>query len=1021
MSRFVLALVATGAAAACGDDGGPGLEDFYPELPPEGGATGASAGELTADRAAKLLTGPAAQGQIGDFFLENDRVRVIISAPTRVIGVVPQGGNIMDAARIDAGGNQLQPDHFGELSMIYKAGRTCEHTSMEIVRDGARGGPAVLRARGTSGNNDFINLKGIGLLPVGDDLDPDVPDQIACATTYVLAPGAEHVEVYWSLYNGGSTRVIGPFGMLNDTGGETESWGNGRGFERAGVEALTSIGDPAPIDYVVYQGPGAAYGVIPRLEPGVPSSTFLIAGVSVVLFNADNLLDILDVSTYALGLDPRAGLLQRVDLAIGLDAEDADRWFRAGKATPEAVTEIGGAVAWSGGAAPLLGARVGVYADLDGDGQVGDDDKIVSYLDVAADGSYAGVVPAGGAFGAGALLVRAEVKDVARSAAAAAGAAVALTLPAPVRLDYDLLDEATGDNIPGRLIVLGTHPAFPDQRVFETYDRLTGVVRSVHAVAGTTPGAGADPALYLPAGGTYRIYASRGTEWSMASAPFTATADGAITLNLRRVIDTTGYLATEYHVHQAGSPDSPVGSEERVRSAVSAGVELFAMTDHDVVTDLQPLVEALGLDDLLRVLPGIEVTPFPYGHFNAWPLEVVPNANGGAIDWGRGRDGFAMTPGEIFTAARNRGASVVQVNHPRSDSSVSGFQAYFDVAQVEYDYTTRSIYGDFAGAAVPNSWLRLPEEPLWNDNWNALEVWNGFGMKDSDGDTRRECTRLDRVLRDWFNMLSFGFYVAPIGSSDTHTTVGDPVGMPRTMVRVSDDSDAALASGAVVDQVMATLEGTAAARDIVVTNGPMVAITSGGSPAIGRQVAATGGTVTLVVTVTSPEWAEFDTLEIFANDTPQSPPLRTSDPTSLRPLKCWTSRTLAALHANDPCALAPLAPESMQVQLQTVAGPGNHRFHRAQVTITLQAADIRTRAGATGSDAWLVVRVSGDRAIFPVLTNSVVDDQTLPVLVGGDAGDIDLVLRGRGVPAIAFTAPVFLDFDGNGYRAPFQP
>ncbi len=130
---------------------------------------------------------------------------------------------------------------------------------------------------------------------------------------------------------------------------------------------------------------------------------------------------------------------------------------------------------------------------------------------------------------------------------------------------------------------------------------------------------------------------------------------------------------------------------------------------------------------------------------------------------------------------------------------------------------------------------------------------------------------------------------------------------------------------------------------------------------------------------------------------------------------------LATLHANDPCALAPLAPESMQVQLQTVAGPGNHRFHRAQVTITLQAADIRTRAGATGSDAWLVVRVSGDRAIFPVLTNSVVDDQTLPVLVGGDAGDIDLVLRGRGVPAIAFTAPVFLDFDGNGYRAPFQP
>jgi hypothetical protein len=31
------------------------------------------------------------------------------------------------------------------------------------------------------------------------------------------------------------------------------------------------------------------------------------------------------------------------------------------------------------------------------------------------------------------------------------------------------------------------------------------------------------------------------------------------------------------------------------------------------------------------------------------------------------------------------------------------------------------------------------------------------------------------------------------------------------------------------------------------------------------------------------------------------------------------------------------------------------------------------------------------------------------------------VLQGRGVPAEAFTAPVFVDFDGGGYRAPFAP
>ena len=50
-----------------------------------------------------------------------------------------------------------------------------------------------------------------------------------------------------------------------------------------------------------------------------------------------------------------------------------------------------------------------------------------------------------------------------------------------------------------------------------------------------------------------------------------------------------------------------------------------------------------------------------------------------------------------------------------------------------------------------------------------------------------------------------------------------------------------------------------------------------------------------------------------------------------------------------------------------------------------------------------------------------VDDTTMPTLLGGDMTAIAGVLQGRGVPAAAFTAPVFVDFDGGGYRAPFAP
>ena len=325
------------------------------------------------------------------------------------------------------------------------------------------------------------------------------------------------------------------------------------------------------------------------------------------------------------------------------------------------------------------------------------------------------------------------------------------------------------------------------------------------------------------------MYGSRGTEWSVASVGFTANADGNITLRLRRVAPADGYLSTEWHVHQIGSPDSPVPSDQRVRSALSAGIEMFPVTDHDFVADLQPIVEDLGLTDQVRILTGVEVTPFVYGHFNAWPMTVdTTSPNGGAVDWARGREGYAMTPGEIYADLRARGAELIQVNHPRKDSSFAELQAYFDRANITYDYDARTIFGDFMGADISytNADLRLPGESLWSDAFNALEIWNAFATDDTDGDGTRELVRLDKVMRDWFNMLSLGFVVTPTGSSDTHSSVVEPVGMPRTYVRVPDDSPVGLSSGAAVADVIATLTG-AAPRDVIVTDGPMLEVRSG--------------------------------------------------------------------------------------------------------------------------------------------------------------------------------------------------
>lgn len=1019
--RLASLLLVVAAAASCGDNDPGSLGLFYPALPP---ATGepqvASAGAVTA--ADQLVTGPAATGMVGDFFLANDKARFIVSAPTRVIGVIPQGGNVIDAALLDDSGRQTNEDHFGELAMIYALGRTCDHQRVEILRDGKGGGVAALRAIGVSANDDFLNLRGAGL-PVDPTVDPTFEDGVQCATTYVLSPGSSNLEIYHTLYNPTSDRVKGPLGTIADTGGNTEAWGNGRGFERAGVEALTSP-RTAAIDYVVYQAPGVSYGVIPRhnqtaaqAQPTLNTSV-LIAGVSIFLLGVDQLLDILDRDQDFLILEPHRGVLRAYDFTVATDAAAIGNLYRTTKALAQ--REVSGRVQWSVGG-PAKGARVGVFEDRNSDGQLdnnsdGQLDPVVTYFDAAADGSFAGKVP-----DQGNLLVRAEVKDVGRSPTAPASASAMLTVPSPIHVDYDVVDAATNAPIPARLLVIGQHPASPDLRLFETYDRIAGVVQSLHTV-----GDGSDPVLELPAGGNYRIFASRGTEWSVADAKVSGQPAAPIKFSLSHVAPATGYFSTEWHVHQVGSPDSPVLSEERLRSAASSGVEMFAITDHDFVTDLQPLVRKLGLEQIIRALPGIEVTPFAYGHFNAWPVQPLDySPNRGAIDWARGSVGeLAMTPREIFETMRNRGARMVQINHPRG-SGFSQFQSFFDRANLVYNYTNRTILGDFARATVPNEILRLPDESLWDDKFNGLEVWNGFGTGDTDGDGVVELVSLDRVLRDWFNMLSLGLFVTPAGNSDTHTTVSDPMGMPRTYVRVSNDSSAVLDTGAAAEEVISTLSGktgtgNAVPRDIIVTDGPMLTVTAGGLPAIGRVIAGstTGNdsSITLTVTVTSPEWADFDTIEVFANQTPQSPVSGTA-PTSLSPLRCFTSRT--PLLATDPCELAPLDAAALVVTKLTNA-PGPRLT--ATATITINVTDIPTRAGKTGNDAWLVVRVRGDRGIFPLMSNGLLGNAgLLDTVVNGTPDQIRAALAHKGAPAQAFTAPIFVDFDGGGYRAPFAP
>src|SRR3954469_1552322 len=111
------------------------LDAALPALPPEGGAQAAFAGRLdAANYDAERVPGPASQGLVGDYFLRNDKVRVIVQAPNRAIGPCPFGGNIIDFDRVE----QPAGDQLGEVSAFLQLGRTLRFDRGEVVRDGSQ-------------------------------------------------------------------------------------------------------------------------------------------------------------------------------------------------------------------------------------------------------------------------------------------------------------------------------------------------------------------------------------------------------------------------------------------------------------------------------------------------------------------------------------------------------------------------------------------------------------------------------------------------------------------------------------------------------------------------------------------------------------------------------------------------------------------------------------------------------------------------------------------------------------------
>ena len=124
--------------------------------------------------------------------------------------------------------------------------------------------------------------------------------------------------------------------------------------------------------------------------------------------------------------------------------------------------------------------------------------------------------------------------------------------------------------------------------------------------------------------GTYRAVVSHGYEFDVDSQPLVVTEGANTTINatVHHVVDTTGFVSIDTHVHMINSPDSTITRERRITSMIAEGVDFFVNTDHDFVHSLADEISNMGVGSKIANSPAVEVTTSHYGHFNVWPLTV---------------------------------------------------------------------------------------------------------------------------------------------------------------------------------------------------------------------------------------------------------------------------------------------------------------------------------------------------------------------------------------------------------------
>jgi len=800
-------------------------------------ATELVATRITAENAAQYVqSGPDAAGGIGDWILSNGSVCAVISAIAHESELSVRGGTL-----IDLGYCGRADDHYVGAQDLIDSSRD---TPVNVERVDAKVGPASAVIRSFGGQGGVV-------VETSYRVDANEPDKLFITKRLAQRDGEPSVALYTSIFFNYYSLV--PFvastvdpsrsnGFVQEsfvTRGPTEIATFARTADL--IVALSPADADAPITYgwqMVSAKRSNADGSVVDLPfyALADFSALSFLAITEPFLTGDGsdigLLQLLEVPfteltagdeiTFeeVLHLAPRADVAGITDRIYADAAKVSGRISEAGAVvhvdlsdgTPFTQTSASGRGAFS------VRLPTGAYA-----------------LRVVADGGRELSVP----FQVGEADVTLEPVDL------DAPSRVALPQDSPMRLTFKGLDGTPDPLFGGNL--LGA-VELQDEGSY----RLTGVNQIF--LMGTDK----DPAYALLPPGKYRVYGTRGPEYSLEKAEISVVAGNDTVLNIAEpsvVVETAGFISADFHVHSGPSFDTVMPRAKRVATYLAEGAEVLVATEHETVFDFQPTIDRLEVGDRVATIAGTEITgevgsdrtPYTLGHANAFPVD---------------RDALAFRRGAFANENRRwreviddlkarRADSLVQLNHARwNDRFAPGSPAW------EEDWSgDRAAYLDHMGIGRSFN----AGEPLGSDgNRRLIDPDPVTGRRDIDFDAMEVMNGISReseiaLRRDWLSLVSQGEKIVATANSDSHNA-SQQVGLPRNMIAVEEDTIEAFDEVAFISAVQ---QGR-----VYGTTGPMLEVTLD-DKGLGEMVA--GASAELTVKVSSAPWIDASTLTISVN------------------------------------------------------------------------------------------------------------------------------------------------------------